>query len=196
MYACNKCNKFLSTPYNLKVHQLRCKTAKTAADNAAAAADNTAAAADNAAAAADVSTRTVVGECSILNDNSTDYVVLEKEPLKLSKKAMVFVHPFTCNISGPSKSGKTVFAKQLLESNLIQPPPQRIIYVYKRWQPLYTDIQRQLPHVRFICGIPLNIDSDDFLDSNVRNLIILDDQMTSAASNASVAELYACMNLR
>ena len=54
-----------------------------------------------------------------------------------------FKHPFTANISGPTSCGKTYFVKLRLQNCLtkIAPPPERIIWLYKRWQPLYDVIK-------------------------------------------------------
>lgn len=58
-----------------------------------------------------------------------------------------FMHPFTANVSGPTSCGKTYFVKLLLQNCLtkIAPPPERIIWLYKRWQPLYDVIKIQFP---------------------------------------------------
>jgi hypothetical protein len=39
------------------------------------------------------------------------------------------------------------------------PSPQRIFWLYKRWQPLYD-----VPGVEFRRGIPMDLESDDFFD--------------------------------
>jgi hypothetical protein len=56
--------------------------------------------------------------------------------------------------------------------------PERIVWLYKRWQPLYDDIRRTVhPHVEFIKGIPLDLEQDSFIQPGIRNLVILDDLM-------------------
>lgn len=54
-----------------------------------------------------------------------------------------FKHPFTATISGPTSCGKTHFCKVILQHclTMIWPPPERILWLYKRWQPLYDVIQ-------------------------------------------------------
>ena len=42
-----------------------------------------------------------------------------------------FLHPTTILIAGPTFSGKTTFVKRLIHTRMIQPPPQRIIWIYK-----------------------------------------------------------------
>ena len=73
----------------------------------------------------------------------------------------------------------------------ISPPPERIIWLYKRWQPLYDVIQETVyPKVDFIQGIPLDLDQDSFINPSARNLVILDDLMSTAAKDSRVNELF------
>ena len=97
----------------------------------------------------------------------------------------VFQHPFTAIVSGPTSCGKTYFLMTLLQhcSTKIFPPPERILWLYKRWQPLYDVIQQTVPIVDFIQGIPLELDQDSFIHPGTKNLVILDDLMSTAAKD-------------
>lgn len=55
-------------------------------------------------------------------------------PPSPQKENMVFLHPFTMMISGPTACGKTTMVKELLQyhSSKIQPGIQRIVWLYKR----------------------------------------------------------------
>ena len=102
-----------------------------------------------------------------------------------------FIHPFTMVISGPTGCGKSFWLKCLLSSNMIQPPPERIIFMYKRWQPLYEDMYEVVsPKVEFIPEIPRDLDSDDYIDPNTRNIIIIDDLMTTASKDRRITNLF------
>ena len=81
-------------------------------------------------------------------------------------------HPFTCMIAGPTGSGKTNFVKRILAHvhNMITPIPDRVIWYYGEWQPIYATMRG----VDFVEGLP-NIDD---LDSSKKHLIIIDDLMT------------------
>ncbi|XP_021369693.1 zinc finger homeobox protein 4-like [Mizuhopecten yessoensis] len=114
-------------------------------------------------------------------------------PLQQQHRDFVFKHPFTANVSGPTSSGKTYFVKTMLQNCLtkITPAPQRIIWLYKRWQPLYDIIKASVyPSVEFIQGIPLDLDQDSFINPSVRNLVILDDLMSIASKDPRVNELF------
>jgi hypothetical protein len=48
-------------------------------------------------------------------------------------------------------------------------PPQRIIWFYKRWQPLYDEISRTVvPWVEFVRGIPSDLDGDHYFDPRIK----------------------------
>ena len=49
-------------------------------------------------------------------------------------------HPFTMMVAASTGEGKTWFVKHLLENReqWISPAPQRIIWIYVQWQPLYA----------------------------------------------------------
>lgn len=97
------------------------------------------------------------------------------------------------NVSGPISSGKTYFVKTLLQHCMskISPPPERILWLYKRWQPLYDIIKSTVyPSVEFIQGIPLDLEQDSFVHPGTRNLVILDDLMSTAAKDSRINELF------
>jgi hypothetical protein len=57
------------------------------------------------------------------------------EGKSIDRKPFLFRHSFTANITGPTGCGKTYFVKALLQNCRIKmaPPPQRIVWLYKRW---------------------------------------------------------------
>src|SRR5277367_1821128 len=103
-----------------------------------------------------------------------------------------FVHPANFLLAGPTSSGKTMWVYRFLKhrNELMDQAPQRIIYVYKRWQPLFTTMRNEVPGIEFVQGIPEELNDDSFLNSNVRNLIVLDDCMEYLGSNSSVDSLF------
>ena len=95
----------------------------------------------------------------------------QSQPLK----EMTFRHPFSMMVTGPSGSGKTEGTRKLLLSSLVQPPPERILWCFGQWQPLYEDLQKRIPCIEFIRGILDHLDNAQFIDPSKRNLIIFDD---------------------
>jgi len=83
--------------------------------------------------------------------------------------------------------------KKLLQnhSSNIQPGIQRIVWLYKRWQPLYTIINRTVtPKVEFIKGIPTDLDEDDFFDVRLTKLLILDDLFFESGKDTRITDLF------
>ena len=81
---------------------------------------------------------------------------LETMDQMTSSSTMAFKHPFSMVVSGPSGSGKLVWTKKLLLSSLIQPSPERIIWCFGQWQPLYNNIGRKFPQGKACRDIILN----------------------------------------
>lgn len=102
-------------------------------------------------------------------------------------KKIFFEHPFTMLIAGPTQSGKTTWFKQVLESNRIRPQPQRILWFYAQWQPLYESMKG---YVEFHRGIPDWINQPNLLDQRANNVMVFDDLMESVADSKTVSHLF------
>lgn len=100
---------------------------------------------------------------------------------------IVFKHPFTSIIAGPTQSSKTTIVIKILEfsSILIQPPPENIIYCYSIWQNSYDIIKSKLSNIKFHQGL---IDFEE-INKNERNLIIIDDLMEKC-DNIDIRNLF------
>jgi len=67
-------------------------------------------------------------------------------------------------------------------------PHLRIIWLYRRWHSLYSIINASgIPSVEFRQGIPFDLEEDQFLNPNVRNLTVLDDLMSTASKGSRIA---------
>ena len=100
-------------------------------------------------------------------------------------------HPFTCIVAGPSQSGKTVFLRRLLTQaqELINEPPEVILWFYGEYQPLYDKLTDSLGStIQFIEGIPETFDM--YLDKSKRNMIVLDDLMNETANDKKISNLF------
>ena len=113
---------------------------------------------------------------------------------QIGKKCEAFhlKHPFTCMVSGMTGCGKTTWVKRLLEhrEHTIRPTPQRIIWFYSIWQPAYNEMQQNIPAIQFVRGIPPTIENDDYFDVSVRNLVVIDDQMSTASKDKQVINMF------
>ena len=99
-------------------------------------------------------------------------------------------HPFTMVVSGPSGSGKSQWTRKVLNSSLIQPAPQRVIWCYGQWQPLYEELKRTLPFIEFVSGIPDLLNDSQYIKASQRNIIIFDDLMSEAKCDQRIADLF------
>ena len=86
--------------------------------------------------------------------------------------ALIWRHPFTAVIAGPTQCGKTQFVMKLIRhaNDVINPPPKKIVYCYGSWQ----DAFEGLSFVEFIEGLP---DKAQMIDGT---LMIIDDLMSEA----------------
>ena len=82
-------------------------------------------------------------------------------------------HPFTCIVSGPTGSGKSLFTLRLIENarEVISPPPERILYCYGEYQQIFDNY----PGVEFHDRLP-EVSS---FDGRKGTLLVMDDLMTS-----------------
>ena len=103
---------------------------------------------------------------------------------------MTFKHLFSMLVSGPSGSGKSIWTKKLLLSSLIQPSPERIIWCYGQWQPLYDNIRKRIPRIEFVNGIPDHLNNQHYINVGKRNLLVFDDPMTEAKCDQRIADLF------
>ena len=123
---------------------------------------------------------------------------------KLKDYPFQFNHPTTCLIAGPTGCGKTKFVSRIIESllgnpdtyPLIHPVPNRIVWFYSEWQPLYDQIlslcESNLTIEFLKCnGTNLSEIYDSFTATET-NLIILDDIMssTSPAQRKQILQLF------
>ena len=113
-------------------------------------------------------------------------------PAHAGTSVFKLIHPFTMIIAAPTGFGKSHFVAKLLKhrETMIEPPPERIIYLYKRWQPLFEEMKESIPNIEFIQGLPYNLQDDSFLDPKVRNLICIDDLMAQGSKDQRVQDLF------
>jgi hypothetical protein len=93
---------------------------------------------------------------------------------------------------GPTFSEKSCWMNRLLirAKTMINPPPERIIWCYKRWQPLFSEMQSTIKNIIFMQGLPENLNDDSFIDTRYPSLIVIDDLMRDATNSKDVCELF------
>ena len=98
---------------------------------------------------------------------------------------IMFKSPFTINIIGPSKCGKTSLVSNLLEYNtlIMNPSPQKIIYCFSLYQPLFDYLKEKINNIIFIQGLP---NLDELSDC----LLVLDDLGQECIDNKEIVNLF------
>jgi hypothetical protein len=99
-----------------------------------------------------------------------------------------FRHPCTGILAGQTGCGKSYWIKKLIQNKetMFEPPPEIVHFCYSEFQPAYFEMQ-SWPNVVMYQGMP---DLDVFRNgSTKRQLVILDDLMTTAKSD-KLNDLY------
>ena len=88
----------------------------------------------------------------------------------------IFEAPFTCITAGSTQSGKSTFWKELLQSRLIDPFPDHILWYHPLGtsQPLHEELVQSVPNITLHHGLP-DFNNENFLATLRNSLIILDD---------------------
>ena len=98
---------------------------------------------------------------------------------------MKLQHPFTCIVSGPSGCGKSSLVKAIIHHEVIEPRPDKILWLYAEDQPLYQAIK----NVEFIQGIPYDLETR--FQRRHNNVLVLDDLMTQCHSDQRLTRLFS-----
>ena len=98
-----------------------------------------------------------------------------------------FRHPFTCMVTGPTMSGKTILVRRILQhfNQLISINTNKlkILWTYGQWQELFNQNIINVS-VQYLPGLPSLEDLKDI------NLVVIDDLMNEIGDNKSFADLF------
>jgi len=104
-----------------------------------------------------------------------------------------FIGPVSLIVSGASFSGKTTFVANLIrnKAKMFVPEPEEIMFVYTTWQPLYDELEREVPNISFINRIPGKEEMDKFTeDTGTHRMVVIDDKMTEMQSCTNLTEYF------
>ena len=102
-----------------------------------------------------------------------------------------FRHPFTCMVSGPTSSGKTILIRRILRSFKLliefkeDVKTLKVLWTYGQWQPLYEKPIGKHVKVKYVYGFP----SEEEILEDKPHIIIIDDLMTEIGGNVNFANL-------
>ena len=96
------------------------------------------------------------------------------------------------SVSGATCSGKTSWVFRLLrhKDDMFINPPEKVLYCYTIWQPLFKIMEKELVLIKFCNGLPSNEDLRSLSNERVCNLFILDDLMDSVTTSSDMENLF------
>ena len=71
---------------------------------------------------------------------------------------------------------------------MIEGAPEYIIWCYGIYQPPYDEMQRTIPNLTFIEGVPSDLES--MINPSIRSLVVLDDLMQELSNNDRITSLF------
>ena len=111
----------------------------------------------------------------------------------MSNLFLKFKHPFTCMVSGPTSSGKTVFVRRLLNSYKTifhfeekKLDKLRVLWAYGQMQNLYSLKISNSVDIKYISGLP----NEEELKTYRPNILVIDDLMSDIGDNKNLADLF------
>ena len=89
-------------------------------------------------------------------------------------------------------SGKSFWTFRLLreKDDMFSSPPEKVLYCYGIYQPLFDTLEKELPFVTFHQGLPNEAMLQDLSSSSRCNLVILDDLMDYVTSSREMESLF------
>lgn len=105
---------------------------------------------------------------------------------------LVFRHPFTCLIAGPTSSGKTMFTIRLIthREQMIRPKIDEILWFYGIETAQLANLKNDFPGlIKFQKGLP-DLDKLSRMDRGLNRLLIIDDLMTETRGN-TITNLFS-----
>ena len=95
-------------------------------------------------------------------------------------------------VSGSTMSGKTYWTFRLLreKETMFTSPPEKVLYCYGLYQPLFETMEKELTFVTFHQGLPSEDTLKELASPNHCNLVILDDLMADVTSSSEMENLF------
>lgn len=90
------------------------------------------------------------------------------------------MYPFpgctTISVSGTTSSGKTTFVYKLLKYKdvMFEQAPDKILYCHGIEQPLFIEMEKNIPSIKFHKGLPSEDILEEYSNSPTCNVIVLD----------------------
>lgn len=97
------------------------------------------------------------------------------------------------SISGCTGSGKTTWVRKLMKYTREMfegPSPDNILYCYGIYQNAFDEMEKELPNLTFLHGLPSELDINALCQNGDHNMIIIDDLMHEVVKNGEMERLF------
>lgn len=102
-----------------------------------------------------------------------------------------FESPTSIFLCGPSNSGKSFLAKNILKhaDGMFKIPPTKIFFCYTVYQSLYDEMKKEIPNIEFHQGLPSMETLTEWGVMKGHKIVVLDDLMMDAADSSEIVHL-------
>lgn len=96
-------------------------------------------------------------------------------------------------ISGATMSRKKKFIHRFLRSakGAFEIPPQKLIYCYNQYQPLFDNMEQTIPNLLLYQGLPSRDQIEEWTEAVKHKVLILDDLMTQVAKSEETVAVFS-----
>lgn len=110
-----------------------------------------------------------------------------------NESILPFRTPTTCMVSGATMSGKTHFIYRILLNaiGMFEIPPQKIIYCYSQYQPLFEEMERNITSLVLYQGLSSKEQIEKWTEGIKHTPVILDDLMTQVAKSEETVAVFS-----
>lgn len=130
------------------------------------------------------------GQASSESINGDDDGTLN-DSLESNSSLLQFVSPFTMLLIGMSNSGKSTYIKKLLEQSekVFTEKVTRIVYFYNIYQKLFDEMERTVPNITFIQGLPGRTDIEAWAVKEKHLMLVFDDLYFELINSKDMTDL-------
>ena len=106
------------------------------------------------------------------------------------------MYPFpectSISVTGATLSGKTSWVFRLLrhKDEMFISPPEKVLYCYGIYQPLFEQMEKEFLFITFHHSLPSEENLNSLSDETICNLVVLDDLMETVRSSGEMANLF------
>ena len=108
------------------------------------------------------------------------------------KALLTFNTPSAVFLAAPTMGGKSTLMFGILKnaSGCFQRPPDKIVYAYRHFQPLFREMIKSIPNIIMFEGLPTADDIEDWSKGTEHMVLVLDDMIAEVVKDAQTLSLF------